>query len=47
MAAWKELYPDMVEYRANAAVTAVDVAGKVARTEFEDVKADVLNIIPR
>lgn len=46
MAAWKELYPDMVEYRANAAVTRVDVAGKVAKTEFEDVKADVLNVIP-
>ncbi len=46
MAAWKELYPGMVEYRANAAVMGVDVAGKVARTEFEDVKADVLNVIP-
>lgn len=46
MAAWKELYPDMIEYRANAAVTKVDVAGKIAKTEFEDVKADVLNVIP-
>ncbi|HZW25447.1 MAG TPA: NAD(P)/FAD-dependent oxidoreductase [Gallionella sp.] len=46
MAAWKELYPEMIEYRANAAVTKVDVAGKVAKTEFEDVKADVLNVIP-
>lgn len=45
-AAWKDLYPGMVEYRANAAVMKVDVAGKIARTEFEDVKADVLNIIP-
>ena len=46
MAAWKELYPGMVEYRPNAAVTKVDVAGKIAKTEFEDVKADVLNVIP-
>ena len=45
-AAWKELYPGMVEYRPNAAVMKVDVAGKIAKTEFEDVKADVLNIIP-
>jgi NADPH-dependent 2,4-dienoyl-CoA reductase/sulfur reductase-like enzyme len=45
-AAWKELYPGMVEYRGNAEVTKVDVAGKVMKTEFEDVKADVLNIIP-
>ena len=45
-AAWKDLYPGMVEYRANAMVTKVDVAGKTASTEFEDVKADVLNVIP-
>ncbi len=46
MAAWKDLYPGMIEYRANAAVNKVDVASKIAKTEFEDVKADVLNIIP-
>lgn len=46
IAAWKELYPGMVEHRPNAAVMKVDVAGKIAKTEFEDVKADVLNIIP-
>jgi len=45
-AAWKDLYPGMVEYRANAMVTQVDPAGRVAKTEFEDVKADVLNILP-
>lgn len=46
MAAWKDLYPGMVEYRANAMVTKVNVAGKTVSTEFEDVKADVLNVIP-
>lgn len=46
MAAWNELYPGMVEYRPNAAVLSVDVGGMVAKTEFDDVKADVLNIIP-
>lgn len=46
MAAWKDLYPGMVEYRPNHAVTKVDVAGKIAHTEYENVKADVLNIIP-
>lgn len=45
-AAWKDLYPGMIEYRANAMVTKVGVAGKTASTEFEDVKADVLNVIP-
>lgn len=48
LAAWKDLYPGMVEYRANAMVMQVQVNpnGRVAKTEFEDVKADVLNIIP-
>ena len=46
MAAWKELYPGMVEYRPNAMVTQVNAAGKTLKTEFEDVKADVLNVIP-
>jgi NADPH-dependent 2,4-dienoyl-CoA reductase/sulfur reductase-like enzyme len=44
--AWAELYPGMVEYRPNAAVVKVDAAGKIARTEFEDIKADVLNVLP-
>lgn len=44
--AWAELYPGMVEYRPNSAVTEVDVDAHIARTEFESVKADVLNVIP-
>ena len=46
MAAWNELYPGMVEYRPNSMVLGVDAASKTAKTEFEDVKADVLNVIP-
>ncbi|GAB5605605.1 FCSD flavin-binding domain-containing protein [Sideroxyarcus sp. TK5] len=46
MAAWNELYPGMVEYRPNSMVLGVDVATKTAKTEFDDVKADVLNVIP-
>lgn len=45
-AAWKELYPGMVEHRPNAMVTKVDAATLTAKTEFEDVKADVLNVLP-
>ncbi len=45
-AAWNELYPGMVEYRPNAMVMEVDVATRTAKTEFEDVKADVLNVLP-
>lgn len=45
-AAWKELYPGMVEHRPNAMVMKVDAATLTAKTEFEDVKADVLNVLP-
>jgi len=45
-AAWKDLYPGMVEYRADAAVKKVDASTRIATTDFEDVKVDVLNVIP-
>jgi NADPH-dependent 2,4-dienoyl-CoA reductase/sulfur reductase-like enzyme len=44
--AWNELYAGMIEYRPNAAVVKVDASQRIARTEFEDIKADVLNVIP-
>jgi NADPH-dependent 2,4-dienoyl-CoA reductase/sulfur reductase-like enzyme len=46
MAAWNELYPGMVEYRPNAEAKQVNVADRILKTEFDDIKADVLNIIP-
>lgn len=45
-AAWDELYPGMIEYRGGAAVTGIDAKSRTARTEVEDVRADVLNVIP-
>ncbi|MGE0312491.1 MAG: FCSD flavin-binding domain-containing protein [Lautropia sp.] len=46
-AAWSELYPGIVEYRANHTLTDVDVAGRRLLFEFNDpVKADVLNVVP-
>lgn len=44
--AWADLYPGMVEYRPNSAVVDVDVDVRIAKTEFESVKTDVLNVIP-
>jgi len=44
--AFKERYAGILEYRPNAELKEVDVAGQVARFEFEDVKADVLNVVP-
>lgn len=42
--AFKQHYDGLLEYRANAELK--EVAGKTAKLEFEDVKADVLNVIP-
>jgi sulfide dehydrogenase [flavocytochrome c] flavoprotein chain len=44
--AWAELYPGMVEYRPNSQAIEVDVAARSVKTDFETVKAEVLNVIP-
>ena len=45
--AWKELYPDMIEYRPQHKVTGVDAATRTVRFEVQDdVRADVLNVLP-
>ena len=42
--AFKDHYSGILEYRPNAEIK--EVSGKVAKLEFEDVRADVLNVIP-
>ncbi len=42
---FNETYAGIVDYRPNNILTSVDVAAKTVKTEFETVKADVLNII--
>ncbi|MGH8668938.1 MAG: FCSD flavin-binding domain-containing protein, partial [Burkholderiales bacterium] len=44
--AWQDLYPGMIDYRSNAKVIAVDAGAMAVRTDFDTVKADVLNVIP-
>lgn len=44
--AWAELYPGMIEYRPNSQLLRVDVDRLGVETEFETLKADVLNVIP-
>jgi NADH dehydrogenase FAD-containing subunit len=44
--AWSERYKGLVEYRPNSELVDVDLKGLTAKLEFEDVKADVLNVIP-
>ncbi|KQQ87871.1 NAD(P)/FAD-dependent oxidoreductase [Massilia sp. Leaf139] len=43
--AWRELYPDIIEYLPGSEVRQVDVASKTVKTIFDTVKSDVLNFI--
>lgn len=43
---WAEMYPGMVEYKPNNGAEEVDIATLTIKTEFEKVKADVLNVVP-
>jgi len=41
-----ENYAGIIDYRPNSLVVDVDVSSKTVKTEFETLKADVLNVIP-
>jgi len=44
--AYAEHYKGIIEYRANNDLKSVDVATNTAKLEFDDVRADVLNVVP-
>jgi sulfide dehydrogenase [flavocytochrome c] flavoprotein subunit len=44
--AWADLYKDIIEFRGNSKVVAVDPAAMAVRTDFDTVKGDVLNVVP-
>jgi sulfite dehydrogenase len=43
---FKDMYGGIIEYRPNSKLTDVDVATRTAKLEVEDVRADVLNVVP-
>jgi sulfite dehydrogenase len=45
-AAWKDLYGGILEYRGNAKAVGVDAKTMTVKLEVEDVKGDVLNVVP-
>ena len=45
-AAWKDLYAGVLEYRGNAKAIGVDAKTMTVKLEVEDVKGDVLNVVP-
>jgi NADPH-dependent 2,4-dienoyl-CoA reductase/sulfur reductase-like enzyme len=44
--AWAELYPGMIEFRGNAKAVGVDAKTNMVKLEVEDVKGDILNVVP-
>jgi sulfide dehydrogenase [flavocytochrome c] flavoprotein chain len=44
--AWQELYPGMIEYRGNSRAVGVDPKTMTVKLEVEDVRGDVLNVVP-
>ena len=45
-AAWNDMYKGIIEYRGNAAVTAVDANARTVKTDFDSIRGDVLNVVP-
>jgi sulfide dehydrogenase [flavocytochrome c] flavoprotein subunit len=44
--AWAELYPGMIEFRGNSKAVGVDATSGTVKLEVEDVRGDVLNVVP-
>ncbi len=44
--AWAELYPGIIEYRGNSRAVDVDDKMMTVKLEVDDVKGDVLNVVP-
>jgi sulfite dehydrogenase len=44
--AWADLYPGMIEFRGNSKAIGVDAQNRIVKTEVEEVKGDVLNVVP-
>jgi sulfite dehydrogenase len=44
--AWSDLYSGILEYRGNARANGVDASNMTLKLEVEDVKGDVLNVVP-
>ena len=44
--AWADLYRGIIEYRPNSKAVDVDVRGRAVKLEFDEVRGDVLNVLP-
>ncbi len=46
LAAWNGMYKGMIDYRPNSELADVDVKTLTAKLQFDNVKGDVLNVVP-
>ena len=46
LAAWNGMYKGMIEYRPNSEIADVDAKGMIIKLQFDNVKADVINVVP-
>lgn len=46
LAAWNGMYKGMIDYRPNSELQDVDVKGMTVKLTFDNVKGDVLNVVP-
>ncbi len=44
--AWRDQYKGMIDYRPNSELADIDPATKTVKLVFDDVRADVINLIP-
>jgi sulfide dehydrogenase [flavocytochrome c] flavoprotein subunit len=44
--AWSDLYPGILEFRGNSRAVGVDGKSRTVKLELEDVKGDVINVVP-
>jgi sulfite dehydrogenase len=44
--AWADLYPGIIEYRGDSRAVGIDAAAMTVKLELDDVKGDVLNVVP-
>jgi sulfide dehydrogenase [flavocytochrome c] flavoprotein chain len=44
--AWSELYPGIIEYRGNSKAVDIDDKTMTVKLEVDDVRGDVLNVVP-
>lgn len=46
LAAWDGLYKGMIDYRPNSEIADVDIKGMTVKLQFDNVRGDVINVVP-